>query len=200
MPSRTILTDLIAGGAIGKPYMLTASLAYTIAQVPRLHDPELAGGALLDVGVYPINFASMVFGNDILSTDTTVQLMDTGVDQQESITYTYADGSMAVLMASAMFNSDRRAVIYGDKGSLVVNNVNNPTRVELYDNSRSETPVKVITMPEQITGYEYEVQACVRAIENGDLECPEMPHAETIRIMEQMDALRDTWGVRYPME
>ena len=57
-----------------------------------------------------------------------------------------------------------------------------------------------IPVPEQISGYEYQVRACMKALETGAIECPEMPHSETIRIMEIMDSLRERWGVRYPFE
>ena len=54
--------------------------------------------------------------------------------------------------------------------------------------------------PKQITGYEYEVEACVHAIENGETECPQMPHEETLRMLRWMDELRRQWGIVYPME
>ena len=54
--------------------------------------------------------------------------------------------------------------------------------------------------PEQITGYEYEVEACVRALENGALECEEMPHEETVRVMEIMDGIRKEWGYEIPVQ
>ena len=57
-----------------------------------------------------------------------------------------------------------------------------------------------VERPAQITGYEYEVRACLRALEAGELSCPEMPHEESVRVMELMDSLRAAWGVRYPFE
>ncbi|MBQ2990506.1 MAG: gfo/Idh/MocA family oxidoreductase, partial [Clostridia bacterium] len=57
-----------------------------------------------------------------------------------------------------------------------------------------------IEIPPQISGYEYQVRACMKALEEGAIECPEMPHSETIRVMELMDALRAQWGVKYPFE
>ena len=60
--------------------------------------------------------------------------------------------------------------------------------------------IREVKVPEQITGYEYEVLACKRALAAGELECGEMPHAETMRIMEWMDALRKEWGIVYPFE
>ena len=61
-------------------------------------------------------------------------------------------------------------------------------------------PVKTIERPEQISGYEYEVEACIRALSEGKLECEEMPHEETLRVMELMDGLREEWGVKFPFE
>ena len=200
MPSREILRGLIDGGAIGEPRMLSASLFYPIEQIERIRRPELAGGALLDVGVYPLNFASMMFGDGFTRIDSSVQLMDTGVDRQETITLHYADGRTAMLSAGTSCRGDRRCVVSGTAGYLTVDNVNNPTHIELFRAEDGFAQPEVIPLPEQITGYEYEVRACLRAIEAGAVECPEMPHGETLAIMQIMDDLRAQWGVRYPFE
>jgi len=200
MPARQIINDLIAQGEIGEPVLLTSNLCYTIEQNERLHLPELAGGALLDVGVYPLNFASMVFGNDIASIQSHVEMMPTGVDRTENITIRYTNGRTAMLMASAAFDSDRHCVVYGSKGWLTVDNVNNPAVIEVYHKNDRQHPVIHIDVPEQITGYEYEVEACLRDIPLGRLEPEEMPHSEVLTIMRQMDALRAQWGMKYPFE
>ena len=74
MPSRKIIDDVIASGVIGKVNTLTANLSYVIHQVPRIYEPALAGGALLDIGVYGINFALMHFGTDIERVESSVQI------------------------------------------------------------------------------------------------------------------------------
>ena len=200
MPSVQMLRDILSSGVLGEVRMLSASLFYPIDTVPRLIRPELAGGALLDVGVYPLNFACMMFGSDPVRIDSSVQLTDAGLDEQESFTLHYADGRMAVLSAGMGSRCDRRCLISGSKGYVVTDNVNNIRRIELFTDADGFTTPKVIPVPEQITGYEYEVRACLRALALGDLECPEMPHAETIRVMELMDTLRAQWGVKYPFE
>lgn len=200
MPSRRIIDELIAGGAIGEPVLLTANLCYTIEQIDRIRLPELAGGALLDVGVYVLNFASMVFGDEIASMESHVEMLPTGVDRTENITLRYRNGCTAMLMASAAFNSDRRCVIYGTKGYITVENVNNPGFIEVFDKDERIHPVQHIDVPQQITGYEYEVQACMRDIPLGRIEPEEMPHSEVLTIMRQMDALRAQWNMRYPFE
>ncbi|MDD3334019.1 MAG: Gfo/Idh/MocA family oxidoreductase [Eubacteriales bacterium] len=200
MPVRQMVDDIIAAGEIGRPRMLTANLCYDSQKVERIRRPELAGGALLDLGVYPLTFASMVFGDDVEQIDTSAVLMDTGVDLQESITLRYRDGRMASINASVNCMGDRRGVVFGELGYLEVDAVNNATRVTVCTDSNQPDRARVIEVPKQITGYEYEVLSCIRAIEAGRTECPEMPHSETIRMLEWMDELREKWGVHYPCE
>ncbi|MBQ9136457.1 MAG: gfo/Idh/MocA family oxidoreductase, partial [Lachnospiraceae bacterium] len=153
---------------------------------------------LLDLGVYTINFASMILGTDIEKIDSSCDLTETGVDRQESITIHYKNGAMAVLNASMSVMSDRIGGIFGTKGYAVVENINNFETLTVYDNQYQK--VAYYEAPKQISGYEYEVEACAKALEKGLTECPEMPHAETLRIMQVMDALREDWGVKYPFE
>lgn len=200
MPSRRIIDNLIASGELGELRALEANLHYPIERIHRIRVPELAGGALLDVGVYPINFCSMFFGNDYVRMESSVQLMDTGVDRQETMTLYYADGRMASLSAGTTCRSDRRCLIAGTKGYLTVDNVNNPTKITLYKAEEDFAVARDIPVPPQLTGYEYEVRACLDALDKGEIECPDMPHSESIRVMEIMDELRAQWGVRYPFE
>lgn len=200
MPSLSIMREIIASGAIGEVKMVSASLFYIIDHVQRLIRPELAGGALLDVGVYPLNFACMILGSDPVRMESSVQLTEAGVDYQESFTLHYAGGQMAVLSAGMGSRCDRRCLISGTKGYIVADNVNNIRKIELFTAEDDFASPKAFPVPKQITGYEYEVEACLRALERGEIECPQMPHAETIRVMEIMDALRAQWGVKYPFE
>ncbi|MCR4797474.1 MAG: Gfo/Idh/MocA family oxidoreductase [Lachnospiraceae bacterium] len=198
MPSRQIINDMIDSGIIGTPKMLTANLSYTIDDKPRILDPELAGGALLDVGVYGLNFALMHFGKDIESVESSVQMTDRGVDAQESITLKYQDGRMAVLTHGVYSRSDRKGIIYGTKGYIVVENINNPQSVTAFDDEDRE--LEHIDVPEQISGYEYEVREAMRRIAEGKTESESMPLAESVYVMELMDALRKQWGLVYPKE
>lgn len=198
LPMLQTIRQELADGVIGSPTMLTANLGYLISEVPRLQRPDLAGGALLDVGVYPINFARMIFGDRIAKISSACTYTDSGVDEQDSITFLYEDGKVAQLAASMLGLSDRRGTIYGTKGFMVVENINNFESLTVYDTNYHE--VKRIDRPSQITGYEYEVEACMRALSEGKLECGEMPHEETLRVMELMDGLREEWGVKFPFE
>ena len=196
LPMRGTINEVLRSGIVGKPWLLTANLGYMISDVERLKEPSLAGGALLDVGVYPLNFAAMVFGNDPVSIQGSAVLSDKGVDRQDSITLRYADGRMAVLNATMMGMSDRRGVIDCDNGMLEIVNINCPQELRVYN--RERVLIASYRAPKCITGYEYEVEACIRALDAGGIECPLMPHAETVRMMEWMDGLRAQFGVRYP--
>lgn len=198
MPLSQTICELVDNGAIGRPQLLTANLCYPNYHKERMHKPELAGGALLDLGVYTLNFAAMLFGTDIIRTTSACIKTDTGVDAQNSITLEYADGKMAILCSSQMAKSDRQGIISGDKGFMIVDNINNPQKVSVYDSDYQLTAV--YNCPPQITGYEYQVYASIEALENGWLESPFMPHQETLRIMRQMDELRKEWGVIYPSD
>lgn len=198
MPMLTTIKGLLGSGIIGQPSMLTCNLGYYIVDVPRMTEPSLAGGALLDLGVYTLNFAAMMFGTDIARVTSACTLTPSGVDASNSITLTFRDGKMAVLNSTMLGMSDRRGIIYGTNGYMEIENINNFEMVTVYDLNRNI--VKKISAPKQITGYEYEVMSSLTAISKGSLECWEMPHTETLRIMRMMDDLRNAWGIQYPFE
>ncbi len=150
------------------------------------------------MGVYTLNFAAMIFGDKVDRIESSCTYTDTGVDEQNSITLHYADNKMAVLNSSMISLSDRKGIIYGTKGFAVVENINNFESIAVFDSHYRQ--VAVYKRPKQISGYEYEVEACLKAIDAGELECPQMPHEETIRIMDWMDGLRKQWRIVYPFE
>lgn len=198
MPMVETLKSVLASGVIGEPLTLTASLCYLIERFPRLTDPNLAGGALLDVGVYTLTFASIVFGDEITSVDSTVIKTESGVDAQNSVTLRYPGGKMALLNSSIRVLSDRRGIIYGTRGYVEVENINNFESITVFDEQRNRKAF--YERPKQISGYEYQIEACRKAIRENRTECPEMPHATTIKIIEMMDTLRQQWQIRYPFE
>ena len=191
MPFRKTVRDVIDSGRIGRPMMLTAHLGYPVAHKERIIDPSLGGGALLDLGVYVINFALMMFGDGISGISSTCIKADTGVDLQESITFTWPDGKMAVMQATALCASERQAIICGDKGYIILDNINNPLKAEIW--SAGHVLEETLHAPEQITGFEYQVRACISAIREGRIETDFMPHSETLRVMELMDTVRTRW-------
>ncbi len=198
MPMRNKISEVLASNVIGEPTMLTANLGYNITFKDRINQPALGGGALLDLGVYVLNFASMVFGNDVADIASICTYNDLGMDMQDSITLRYRDGKMAVLNASATAISDRKGIIYGTKGFMVIDNINNYEGITVYNNEYKK--IAEYKRPRQITGYEYEIEACIRAIKEKWLECPEMPHSESLRMMNMMDFIRKSNNIRFPGE
>jgi len=198
MPLSHKIREIMESGIIGDPRIITATLCYMMEHKERIVRPDLCGGALLDLGVYALNFARMYFGTDIVKTVSNCHLGPTGMDMHESISLSYADGRMANLQSGALCLNDRQGIISGTEGYIRVDNINCPEVVEVY---RNYELVARFTRPEDmINGYEYQVIEAKRCIESGLTESPMMPHEETISIMKQMDALRKEWGVLYPYD
>ncbi len=196
MPSRKMIDEVIESGVIGIPTSLVANIGYNITHIERMIKPELAGGALLDLGIYLVHLATMIFGTEVDRIISAATMTETGVDGRNSITLIFKNGKMAAMHSSMMAILDRKAVIFGTEGYLEIQNLNNPEKLTVYDRNYQETAVYY--PPEQITGYEYELLACKEAIEKGYNECKEIPHVQTIRVMEILDEIRDQWGYKIP--
>lgn len=197
LPMRFTLDEIIASGVIGEISSLTANLGYSIAHVERLRKPELAGGALLDLGVYTINFALMAFGNDIAEITSSCSKNEYGVDTHNTVILDYTDGRTAILHSNMNSNTDLKGIIYGSKGRIEFENINNCEGINVLLNDGTVTRYET---PKQITGFEYEVEASLEAIRQGKTECEQMPHSEILRVMKVMDNLRAEWGIKYPFE
>jgi predicted dehydrogenase len=191
MPSRALINEALASGIIGEVHTLTANLSYPISHVERILRPELAGGALLDIGVYGIDFMLMHFGDAIERVESSARFTDTGVDSDESITVFYKDGRMAVLTHSIYPRSDRKGIFHGEKGYMVVENINNPSGIDIFDTN--DRPVQHIDIPKQISGYEYEFLESIECIEKGHTESRSMPLCESVKMLELMDRVRRCW-------
>lgn len=190
--------DLINSGRIGMPRLVTATLGYSMGEKPRIMQPDLCGGALLDLGVYALNFVRMFFPADIISMESTCVKSKTGMDLTNAMTLVLSDGMLCNLQSSAACVGDNIGVIAGTDGNLIIDNINNPQKITV--NTHDRKFVEDIYVPKQITGYEYQFLACRQALIDGLLEPREMPHQETLYIMELMDGFRQKWGVRYPMD
>ena len=119
------------------------------------------------------------------------------MDIHNSIISEFEDVKTAVIHNNAASNTDRMGVIYGDKGRIEVTNINNCEGIRVILNDGTVTEYET---PKQISGYEYEVYASMEALEKGERQCSQMPHEETVYVMEIMDSLRKEWGIKYPFE
>ena len=197
-PVVKMVRDLIDSGRIGTPRLVTATLGYSMGEKPRIMRPDLCGGALLDLGVYALNFVRMFFPADIVSMESQCVKSKTGMDLTNAISIILADGVLCNLQSSAACVGDNIGVIAGTDGNLIIDNINNPQKITV--NTHDREFVEDIRVPQQITGYEYQFLACRQALADGLLEPREMPLEETLYVMQLMDGLRQKWGVRYPMD
>ncbi len=197
-PAVGIIRDLISSGRIGIPRLVTATLGYSMGDKPRIMRADLCGGALLDLGVYALNFVRMFFPASIEKIESQCVKSKTGMDLTNAISLVLSDGILANVQSSAACVGDNIGVIAGTDGNLIIDNINNPQKITV--NTHDREFVEDIHVPQQITGYEYEFLACREALIEGLLEPREMPHEETLYIMQLMDGLRQKWGVHYPMD
>jgi predicted dehydrogenase len=193
------LRELLTEGVIGKMRMVTADLGFRREVDPesRLFALELGGGALLDVGIYPISFASMVLGAPARITSMAT-MGRTGVDELAGIVFGYEGGELAVLHTGLQTNTAVEATVMGTKGRI---RVHSPwfygTTLTI---SREEHEDEVISLPYKGNGYNFEAAEVMRCLRAGKLESDVMPLDETLTIMQTLDAIRAQWDFKYPME
>ena len=192
------IREIISEGRLGDLRLLTASIGYSMGDKPRIMRADLCGGALLDLGVYGINFVRMFCDAKIEHIESQCMKSETGMDLTNTISFNMAGGIMANIQSSACCVNDNQGTICGTEGYLIVDNINNPQTVKVY--KRDRIFVEEIKVPQQITGYEYQFLACKDALEQGLTESPYMLLDETLYIMKMMDDLRFKWGVYYPMD
>lgn len=199
LPAVVQVREWIAEGLIGDVRMVQSNFCIDLDPKPegRLLNIELGGGALLDLGVYPVSFASMVLGKPT-SIQSMAHIGPTGVDEHVVMSLAYGESKHAALSCCLNMNAPVEAHILGEKGFIKVHE----------DFFRAETVTLAITgeepktkhFPHHKNGYEYEameVMACIRA---GKMESDVMTLAESLDIMQTMDTMRAQWGLKYPTE
>jgi predicted dehydrogenase len=162
----------------------------------RLADPALAGGALLDLGIYPVSFAHMVMGafTDVRATGT---LAETGVDAGETIAVTGPQGAIGTLSSTMLSTTPCTASISGTAARLEIDGrFYQPSVVRLI--SRDGGEIDRYEPPSREHGLAYEAAEFARALTAGQTESGLMPLDETVRIMQILDEARRQLGVRFP--
>lgn len=199
-PIMTKLRDLIRSGAIGEVRMLQADFGFYAPFDPsgRLFDPALGGGALLDVGIYPLSLASMIFGRPSQITGL-AHLGKSGVDEQNALILAYEQGQMALLSSAVSTTTPQEAVIMGTRGRIKITAPWwQPASMIVWSEDRIAG--EEIELPFGGNGYQFEAAEVIRCLREGLLESPLMPLDETLSIMETMDTIRAQWGLKYPVE
>ena len=199
IPATRKLMELITNKIIGDITQINADFCveFPFNKEHRVYNPALAGGAMLDVGVYPLNWAYMLFSEEPVQVNSSAKIGETGVDQQSAYMLRYKSGAIALLSSSVEFTKENEGWIYGTKGKIHIPLFYKPQAIHIhYNGGLTET----IEMPYESTGYSYEADALMKDIDQHKLESALMPLHQTLNIIELMDKFRNSWGMKYPME
>ncbi|MEK3889503.1 Gfo/Idh/MocA family protein [Bacillus sp. FSL K6-3431] len=186
----------IEEGKIGEIKTLTANFGFDVGWAPesRLLNKKLGGGALLDAGIYPVSFASMIFGQQPTNIKSSANIGKTGVDEQFSALFEYGNGQTALLNSSVRLTLSNDAFIYGTEGYIHLPNF-------LFGESgflhRSDSESLEFKDDRKLNGYIFEAEEAMNCLRAGNLESRIMPLDETQDIMKTLDALRKQWGLEY---
>lgn len=199
MPIYKQIRGWIESGAIGEIKLIRASFGFAMQHGPqhRINDPRLAGGALLDLGIYPLTFADWVLGLEPVRVQSAMYPTSTGVDESISMQLTYANGIIASALSSSEALLENKAWIFGTEGNI---------EVPLFWCAETATlnlrngESKTMTLPHKVNGYEWEIIECQRCLRSGIIESPEMPWDTSLRLMTLMDTVRNQIGLKYPFE
>jgi predicted dehydrogenase len=199
VPATERVRELVASGAIGDLRRVTADFSFRADFDPagRLFDPKLGGGALLDVGVYPLSLAHMLLGapSEIYAT---ARIGETGVDEESAVVLGYKNGEQAVLTASTRLEGPLEAYILGTGGSI---KIHRPWWVSSrFSLTRPTGEVEDVDVPYQGNGFVHQIDAFMEAIRKGKPECEIMPVSGSVSVLETMDAIRREWQLVYPTE
>ena len=198
IPAMKKICQLLEDGAIGDVELVSATYGFrNDARTERKFDPKLAGGALLDIGIYNIAFASLALGYERPEISTQVRFNEYGTDAASAIMLAYSNGRFAQISTAIQTTIPQQGIISGSGGYIMIDSVNGPQSVNLVQDG-GET--QVFDLPYEFTGFEYqirEVQGCVLA---GKIQSELHPPEHTIAVMEIMDRVRELWGMKFPFE
>ena len=199
LPHISKVREILASGVIGEVVNIEADHGQYLMGlgIPRLIEPELAGGALLDLGIYPISFAHMILGKPTKISAAGV-LTNKGVDGQTSAVFDYESGAQAVLTTTMITQTPCRATIAGTLG-----------RIEIDRTFYSPTEMRVVTLDGAVTEYPNTYQGhglreqaaeLERMVHANEIESSILTHQMSIEVMESLDEIRKQIGLRYPFE
>jgi predicted dehydrogenase len=196
-PAVRRIVELIGDGAIGEVTSVQADfgLQGPFPATHRLRDPALGGGALLDLGVYPLNLAHLILGPPA-SVQSWARLTPEGVDDNTGVLLGYASGAVAALTCSLVGETRNAASITGTHGRIDLPPGFFAPRSFVLNRAGAEP--EEISYPFEGSGYQYEAAEVQRCLAEGLLESPLMPHATTLELMNLMDTIRAQVGVVYP--
>lgn len=185
------IKEIIDSGEIGTPRFIQATFALQISHKERMIEPT-GGGALLDLGIYPIHFASLFLGYEYTRLTSHSIKAPSGVDDQSTITLEYANGAIADLSTSMSAAYGTSARIAGTRGS-----IDFPMLIhgQSFTVKSPDTPAigRIVQCPFDFSGYEYEIRAAIKAINGGKCQCDECTWDDTLAVTRLMEKLRNSW-------
>jgi predicted dehydrogenase len=199
LPHYLKMKEMIATGKVGKIKYLSAEFGFipTPPFPSRLYEPALGGGALLDIGVYPISLALDVLGKPD-HIDAVMTAASTGVDEQCAIQFQYKKGAIAQLFCTFASNLATGADIGGDKGRIrLTHRFHGPTSNLEYYPGIIDTCENIDFEKAKGNGYEYEAQHVNECLQNNLIESPVLTHDNTLLLMQTLDVIRAKAGIKY---
>lgn len=202
LPSYQRVKELVANGKVGHINYISAEFGYI--PVPpirsRLFDPQLGGGSLYDIGIYPVFLAVDILGRPD-NIHASMTKASTGVDAQCAIRFDYKTGAIAQLFSSFSVNLGGAADIAGDQGRIhFVNRFHGPTTTIEFYPDRSDNKETIPFEPVKGFGYEYEVRHVTECLQRGLTKSPVLTLEQTLLVMETLDRIREKAGIHYPMD
>ena len=188
----------VTDGAIGEVRMLYADFGFRARINPkgRLFDLALGGGGLLDIGIYPVSYASMIFDTQPATISSQAHIGETGVDEQAAIVFGYDKGQLALISCGVRIKTPHEAKILGTDGMITVPRFWDGRTAILSTGDKEEE----VTLECAGNGYECEAAEVARCVREGKQESDFMSHDDTLANMQTLDAIREQWGLKYPME
>lgn len=202
LPHYVKAKQLIADGKVGQIKYFYGEFGFKPAEpvAPRLYDPALGGGALLDIGVYPVFMALDLLGKPD-SIDATMTPASTGVDEQCAIRFQYNNGAIANLFCTLASNLASGGDIGGTEGRIrFTHRMHGPTAQLEYYTGAVDMRQLIATAQAQGNGYEYEIRHVNECLQNNQKESPVLTHAFTLLLMQTLDIIRAKAGIRYAVD
>ncbi|XP_032529065.2 trans-1,2-dihydrobenzene-1,2-diol dehydrogenase-like isoform X4 [Danaus plexippus] len=199
------LEEQLESGIIGRPQFVEVNFGLPIENVERLRKKDLGGGALMDIGIYTVHFAQLVFKEDPIKITAVGELNDDGVDSVETVILEYSEGRRAVLNNHAKVKLWNKATVVGDYGKRITfeDPFNMPDtmihadgRVEKFEFHPSKIPYNFMNS----AGLVYEALETVRCIKEGLKESPIMSHSRSLQLIKILDTVRKQLGVHYDVD
>lgn len=201
LPQYEEVMRVIREGKLGEIKMIHADFGFKAPEPKsqRLYDPELGGGSLLDIGIYPVFLAQSILGKPV-EIQAMMTPYDTGVDEQCAITMKFDNGALAILSSTFAVDTPVEAMIAGTSGRIQMRTRfhNVSTTVEMI--SANDTVQKLEVMREEGLGYQFEARHVGDCLRKGLTESPVMSHSDSLLLMETLDRIRQIAGIRYKVD